>query len=191
MLYSPAKNVGQLSVLGEPGGSRGRAPSICTKSYSFCRRKRTVVSAPLHTCFRLVPETHGFRESFKECLVLEWHKFREISKSRPETVLPFRRWRLFGELAVWRWACKQAHCFLMLQPEKGIVIRSDVIVLLACNFCSCHSWTWGFCLYSEDVLCLPNEFVSERGLVEGQGRKWSWGQNPPSYRKETLGLCWH
>lgn len=58
------------------------------KSHSSWGRKRTVVSAALHTCFCLVPESQGF----KECFVLERDTFREISKDRkPETTLPFRR----------------------------------------------------------------------------------------------------
>ena len=77
LLYRPAENIGKLGVLRERGGSTGSAPNVFITRHPSGRRKRTVVSAALHTCLCLVPENQSFKECFKECLVLERDTLRE------------------------------------------------------------------------------------------------------------------
>lgn len=98
---------------------------------------------------------------------------------RPEAALSFTRWRLLGEQQP---GGEQAQSFLLSEPERGTVIRSDVIIMLACSFCSCNSWTWRVSLYREHVLWLTNRVrLIQKNTQAGPKSQvviW-WG---PSYR---------
>lgn len=145
----------QDTPLGEGRGQLSQLP--CTPVCVLCQRIRALKNALKN--------------------VLSWKETRweRISKDRsPETTLPFRRWKLFGELVVWTWRYKQAYCFLMLEPEKGIVVRSDVITLLAYDFCSCPRWKKPGASLQWRCLCLTNRV----GLFQKEAQEKAKGSGP-------------